>query len=287
MNVLITGAKGQLAQEFQEFFRKRDLYNVIALERERLDISHMDEVIKAFSFFKPSIVINCAAYNNVDLAEKEKDKAFNTNSTGVKNLAIACEERGSLLIHYSTDYVFDGKKEDYYLEDDSPNPINVYGESKLEGERYILEITKNFLLFRVSWVYGPGRQNFLYKIIEWSKNNNTLRIVCDQISSPTYTEDIVIFTYLSIEKGLRGLYHLSSRGYCSRYELARFFLESIGWDGMILPVKSDFFLSDAKRPYFSAMSSKKISNALGVEIPDWRNGISRFIKKELGNLWKR
>lgn len=287
MNILITGAKGQLAQEFQKYFSKKGFYNVTALEKERLDVSDLNAVLNIFSYLRPSIVINCAAYNDVDRAEKERDRAFNINALGVKNLAIACKEQDSLLIHYSTDYVFDGKKEGFYLEDDRPNPINAYGKSKLEGEKNISQITENFLLFRVSWVYGMGKQNFLYKVMEWSKNTKILKIVCDQISVPTYTEDIVRFTLLSVERGLRGLFHLSSSGYCSRYEWARYFLEAMRWNGLIFPVSSDYFHSDAKRPYFSAMSNKKISDALGVGIPDWRDGIDRFIKKSSGELWKK
>lgn len=287
MNILITGAKGQLAREFQEYFGRKGFYNVTALEKERLDISDLNAVLNVFSYLRPSIVINCAAYNDVDRAEKERDRAFNINALGAKNLAIACKERDSLLIHYSTDYVFDGEKQGFYFEDDSPNPINAYGESKLEGEKNISNITENFLIFRVSWVYGMGKQNFFYKVLEWSKNTKILKIVCDQISVPTYTEDIVRFTLLCVERDLRGLFHLSSSGYCSRYEFARYFLESIKWDGLIFPVSSDYFYSDAKRPYFSAMSNKKISDVLGIGIPDWRDGIDRFIKKSLGGLWKK
>jgi dTDP-4-dehydrorhamnose reductase len=283
MNILITGARGQLAQEFQVYFSRKGIHNVTALEKEKLDISRLELILDAFSYFKPQIVINCAAYNFVDKAERESEYAFKVNAIGVKNLAVACKKNNSFLVHYSTDYVFDGEKEDFYTEEDIPNPINVYGKSKLEGERFIFQTIEDFLIFRVSWVYGIGKQNFLYKIKEWSVKNNILRIVCDQVSVPTYTEDIVKYTVLCIENGLRGLYHLTNGGYCSRFELSRYFLESIGWKGLILPVDSDFFRSDAKRPYFSAMSNKRLSNALTVEIPDWRDAVNRFIKDKLEN----
>lgn len=286
MNILITGAKGQLAIKFQDFFNKKDIYNAIALSREKLDISDANGVFDIFSNYKPDIVINCAAYNLVDAAEREVENAFRTNALGAKNLAIACREAGSLLVHYSTDYIFDGKKEDFYTEEDIPNPINNYGRSKLEGERYIIENTDNFLILRVSWVFGEGKQNFLYKLNEWAKDKRILRVVCDQISAPTYTEDIVKFTILSIKEGLRGIYHLNNSGYCSRFELARYFLESIKWKGLILPVNSGFFGCDAKRPYFSAMSNKKISDLLGVEIPDWRDAVNRFIKRIQERIWQ-
>jgi dTDP-4-dehydrorhamnose reductase len=277
MNVLITGARGQLARTFQDFLNNKNLFKIIALERERLDICDLDAVIDAISYYKPHIVINCAAYNLVDDAEKERDKAFRVNALGTKNLAIACKKGSSLLIHYSTDYVFDGKKEDFYTEEDAPNPINIYGLSKLEGERSIAETMDNFLILRVSWVFGKGKQNFLFKLMEWSKNKKILKVVCDQVSIPSYTEDIVKLTLLSIEKGLRGVYHLTNTGYCSRFELAKYFLELIKWDGLILPVDSKFFPSEARRPYFSAMSNRKISDALSIDIPDWKNAVNRFI----------
>ncbi len=278
MNILITGAKGQLAREFQNFLSDNYPFNVTLLEREKLDISDINAVYAAISHYNPQIVINCAAYNYVDKAEKERDKAFSTNALGAKNLALACKDKGSLLIHYSTDYIFDGKKEDYYTEEDEPNPINYYGVSKLEGERMIAETMDNFLIFRVSWVFGKGKQNFFYKLTEWTKDKRIIKIVCDQISIPTYTEDIVKITFLCVEKGLRGIYHLTNSGYCSRFESAKYFLEGIKWDGLILPVDSNFFPSEAKRPYFSAMSNKKISDALSIEIPHWKDAVDKYIK---------
>lgn len=278
MNILITGAKGQLAREFQNLLGNNYLFNITLLEREKLDISDIKALYAALSHYNPQIVINCAAYNYVDKAEKERDKAFSTNALGARNLALACKDKGSLLIHYSTDYIFDGKKEDYYTEEDEPNPINYYGVSKLEGERMIAETMDNFLIFRVSWVFGKGKQNFFYKLTEWTKDKRIIKIVCDQLSIPTYTEDIVRITLLCIKKGLRGIYHLTNSGYCSRFELAKYFLEGIKWDGLILPVDSDFFPSEAKRPYFSALSNKKISDALGIEIPHWKDAVDRYIK---------
>ena len=136
----------------------------------------------------------------------------------------------------------------------------------------------NFLLFRVSWVFGEGDRNFLHKILGIAKENRVLKVVCDQISVPTYTVDIVRFTKLAISKRLRGVYHLTNSGYASRYEVARYFLEQIGLKRLVLPVSSDYFPSAAKRPYFSAMSNQKLSKDLGVELPDWRDGINRFIK---------
>jgi dTDP-4-dehydrorhamnose reductase len=278
LKTLITGANGQLAREF---IKKTEKYNykVIPLTKDRLDISDLNSVLETISHYNPDVVINCAAYNLVDNAEKDFDTAFKINAIGVRNLALACKKCDALLVHYSTDYIFDGTKEDFYTEEDNPNPVNNYGKSKLLGERFLIEETDRFLLFRVSWVFGEGKQNFLYKLSELAKLNRILRIVYDQISIPTYTEDIVKFTIFAIDKGLRGIYHLTNSGYASRYEVARYFIEKLGLKKLILPVSSDYFQSLAKRPYFSAMSNKKISKYLGINIPEWKDGIDRFVKK--------
>jgi dTDP-4-dehydrorhamnose reductase len=278
MKILIAGANGQLAREFQKALENYS-YSVVALDKESLDISDLNVIAETFSKHNPDIVLNCAAYNFVDKAEEDFDTAHKVNASGVRNLAVACKKNNALLVHYSTDYIFDGTKEDFYTEEDEPNPINNYGKSKLMGEKFLTEETDKFLLFRVSWVFGEGKQNFLYKLSELGKKNRVLKVVYDQISAPTFTKDIVILTMLAIDKGLRGVYHLTNSGYASRYEVARYFIERLGWDNLILPVNSDYFPSSAKRPYFSAMSNLKLSKNLDVNIPDWKMGIDRYIEE--------
>jgi dTDP-4-dehydrorhamnose reductase len=277
VKILITGANGQLAKEFQQSLEAYE-YQVTALDKERLDISDPESINRAFSQCAPNIVLNCAAYNFVDKAEEDYDTAYKINALGVKNLASLCRKNNALLIHYSSDYVFDGQKKDFYSEEDAPNPINNYGKTKLLGETFLREETDNFLLFRVSWVFGKGNQNFLYKLLEWAKKNRALNIVYDQISVPTFTKDIVSLTMLAISKGMRGVYHLTNGGYASRYEVARFYLERLGFDNLILPVSSDAFPVPAKRPFFSAMSNLKLSEELNVTIPDWKVGIERYVQ---------
>jgi len=277
VKILITGANGQLAKEFQQSLEAYE-YQVTALDKERLDISDPESINRAFSQCAPNIVLNCAAYNFVDKAEEDYDTAYKINALGVKNLASLCRKNNALLIHYSSDYVFDGQKKDFYSEEDAPNPINNYGKTKLLGETFLREETDNFLLFRVSWVFGKGNQNFLYKLLEWAKKNRALNIVYDQISVPTFTKDIVSLTMLAISKGMRGVYHLTNGGYASRYEVARFYLERLGFDNLIFPVSSDAFPVPAKRPFFSAMSNRKLSEELNVTIPDWKVGIERYVQ---------
>jgi dTDP-4-dehydrorhamnose reductase len=283
MRFLITGAKGQLARAFIGTFQDTH-HTAIAPDEEGLDICHLNSVLDAISEHEPDVVLNCAAYNWVDKAEEDFDVALLTNAKGVENLALACKKHRALLVHFGTDYVFDGTKEDFYTEEDEPNPINNYGKSKLLGEKFLVEGTDDFLLFRVSWVYGEGRQNFLYKLSQWAEKNKVLRVVCDQTSVPTFAEDIAKFTRLAVENGVRGIYHFTNGGYASRFEVARYFIERLGLDRLILPVTSDYFPAPAKRPRFSAMSNAKISRALDLDIPDWKSGIDRFIENILGRI---
>jgi dTDP-4-dehydrorhamnose reductase len=278
MIILITGANGQLARAFQKSLEGSH-YRVKALNRTQMDIADMHAVARAMSTHEPDMVINCAAYNFVDKAEQDSGDAFRVNAEGVRNLASECKKRGIFLVHYSTDYVFDGMKDGLYSEEDKPNPVNKYGMSKLSGEQYLLEETDNFLLFRVSWVFGDGTQNFLYKLNEWAKTARVLKIVCDQVSVPTYTADIVNMTMFAIGKGLKGLYHLTNSGYASRYEMARYFMERMGINNLILPVPTAYFPSPARRPYISVMSNKKLSDELDVSIPDWKIGIDRYVQQ--------
>lgn len=294
MKILLTGANGQLAKEFISFLEKKDKYDLLALTKQELDVSNLKAVSNAISFYKPNVVINCSAYNYVDEAEKNPEFAFKVNAEGVKNLAIVSKKYKAFLVHYSTDYVFDGTKANYYTESDKPNPISKYGESKLLGEKMLMEIMDNFLLFRVSWVFGNGKQNFLYKMNELAKNNKTIKIVSDQVSIPTYCEFIVKYSFQALKEGLKGLFHLTSSDYATKYEWVRYYFNllkkqistkknktSINFleDLLILPVTSSFFNSPAKRPCFSALSNKNLMKVLNIEIPDWRIGVERFVRK--------
>ncbi|WP_457567314.1 dTDP-4-dehydrorhamnose reductase [Desulfurobacterium sp.] len=277
--ILITGKNGQLASEFVRTLTEKGK-RFVALSHKELDIGNLDSVLKAVKEIKPEIIINCAAYNLVDRAEEEYEIAYKTNAIGPENLAIAAREYASFLIHYSTDYVFDGKKENgLYTEQDKPSPINEYGKTKLEGEKRIMETGGNYLILRVSWVYGRGKQNFIYKLIKWTEKMPFLKIVCDEFSVPTSTKTIVDVTLNAIEKRLTGLFHLVNSGYTSRFEWARLTLKLLGINKFIRPVTSDTFRLPAKRPGFSPMSNEKLKRTLNVEIPSWENALKGFLKE--------
>jgi dTDP-4-dehydrorhamnose reductase len=277
MKYLVIGHKGQLGIEF---VRKLSLLNFdfTAVDIDELDITNKDDVIQLYRNIKPDIIINCAAYNLVDEAEKNPEPAFEVNSEAVLNLALACTELKSFLIHYSSDYVFDGTKKDgLYIESDKPNPINKYGESKLKGEQQLLESMENYIIFRLSWVFGEGRQNFIHKFINWADNSDELKIAVDEISIPTYTKDIVDVTMKSLAQGLSGLFHLTSTGCTSRFDWAKHIADILKLNVNLIPVSKEIFNLPARRPDFSAMDNSRISRKLGIEIPLWQESVEKYL----------
>jgi len=278
MKYLIAGASGQLAGSFIEYFNKNGI-DYAAPPENVFDITSPEAVAKVVASETPDIILNCAAYNAVDAAENDPAPAYKINSDAVAILAEAANTCGARLVHYGTDYVFDGRTERPYIESDKTNPLNEYGKSKLAGENTALQSGTDALVLRVSWVYGNGKQNFLYKMRQWSEGKSVMKIVWDQISVPTYTEDIVSATVAAIDTGVHGLYHLTNSGYATRYEVARLFFKLIGRkDITVLPVGSDMFPSPVDRPFLSAMNNSKLSDAIGP-IPDWEEALARFVNK--------
>lgn len=276
MRYLLTGAKGQLGREFIRTLNSSG-EKFLALSRQELDIRSFSQVMDALRQFKPDVVINCSAYNQVDKAEDEFDEALSVNCIGVSNLAIACRETGAFLVHYSTDYVFDGEKQGLYTEDDTPNPLSKYALSKYLGEKQIEAILEKYLLFRTSWVYGEGTQNFLYKLTQWANTQEYLKIACDEFSVPTYTKTIVDVTLKALKEKLIGLFHLVCSGYASRYEWAKEYLRLKRIKKFIYPVSQIEFNLPAKRPRFSAMSNEKICKELNITISQWDEELKRFV----------
>jgi dTDP-4-dehydrorhamnose reductase len=282
MNFLVTGSGGQLARAFQKTLSAQGL-KFEAPPEEDLDITNFQQVENTVKRIMPDVILNCAAYNSVDMAEENPSVAFNVNHHAVRNLSSLCKKMDIFLVHYSTDYVFDGEKGDFYREEDKTNPLNKYGESKLKGEEAVRENQDNSLILRLSWVFGKGGSNFLCKLAKWAEEKRILKISADEVSIPTYTEDIVEVTLAALERGMKGLYHLTNSGYCSRYELAKHFIKKMGMNNVLIPVPVSAFQTPAKRPSFSAMANGRISKELNVTIPEWEDGINRFIKK-FGNV---
>lgn len=278
MKYLITGSSGQLAKEFIAHFEKAGI-DYIAPSENELDITDADIVEQVVADYFPDVILNCAAYNNVDAAEEDSSIAFKVNADAVGILASAALKHGAVIVHYGSDYVFDGKTDQPNAEEDPTNPLNAYGASKLVGEKALIDSNADYLLMRLSWVYGNGSQNFFHKLMQWSENNDVLKVVWDQLSVPTNTEDIVKYTLEALDCKLRGIYHLTNSGYASRYETARYFFKCLKKDITIIPVGSDTFPSPVERPFFSAMSNAKLSAALGKPLPTWEDAVERFVAK--------
>ncbi len=276
--ILILGSNGQLGRAFTAKLSKLQKQFIAPPENE-FNITDFASIKSAIESVKPSVIINCAAYNAVDDAEVTPEPAFHINQKAVENLAEICQKQNIFLVHYSTDYVYDGKKGNIYVESDTPNPLGNYGKSKFAGEQSIQNILNEYLIFRTSWVFGDGRQNFIFKFRSWTEKNEILKVSADEVSIPTFTEDIVDGTLKAIEERISGMYHLTNSGYASRYEWGREIAEILKLKNIIIPVPMSSFQTKAERPGFSPMSNEKISKELGITIPDWKDAVRRFLMK--------
>jgi dTDP-4-dehydrorhamnose reductase len=283
LKILLTGSKGMLAREFISECRNRKDYTIIASDEKECNIADISSIKNAVSSINPQALINCAAYTDVDACEKNREKAFSVNGEGVKNLAQVCRENNITLAHFSTDFIFDGKKKSPYTEEDKPNPINIYGESKLLGEQYLLSSHAEFFLIRTSWMYGNGGNSFVEAIIENADNHPEVSVVDDQVGNPTWTRDIVDITLKLLETEQYGIYNYSNEGECSWYEFACEIIkilqnsENKFHSAKIVPAKSVQLKRDAERPAYSALSKSKIRAAIGIDIPHWRESLKKFL----------
>jgi dTDP-4-dehydrorhamnose reductase len=256
MKILITGSESMLARDLVPVLNENN--EMMPLSKQEMDITQKDAVIKNIKSSAPDMVINCAAYTKVDTAEKEREKAFQINGIGVQNLAVVCAEMQIPLCHISTDYVFDGRKNKPYSPFDAPNPINIYGESKLAGEKYIQWILNKFYIVRTSGLYGRGDNNFVLTILRLAKEQQTVKVVTDQICSPTYILNLSAGIKKIIESGNFGIYHITddSGNGISWFDYAREIVSMAGIRADIIPVTSEEFPRPAKRPAYSVLDTE-------------------------------
>lgn len=273
---LILGSNGQLGREFVKEFTARRIPFTAPDERD-CDITSTETMATMLDGHRPSVVLNCAAYNAVDQAEAAPDTAYRINAEAVRTVAELCRQRRIMLVHYSSDYIFDGRKGSPYTEQDPAGPLNVYGRSKRAGEEAVLHAGGEHLLLRTSWVFGNGPQNFIHKLLQWSKKNPVLRLTADETSVPTCTLDIVDVTLDAVRMRLSGLYHLTNSGVASRYDWGRYVAEKLALSSEIQPASLDEFPSPARRPKYSAMSNAALTSALGRPIPAWQDAVDRFL----------
>lgn len=279
MRALITGSTGQLGKAVVEVFFKENI-EVYPTPHSRLDISNREEVKEILTAYLPDIVVNCAAFTDVDRCEKETEKAYRVNAIGPKNLAIISERLNIFLIHISTDYVFDGKKDSPYTEFDIPNPINIYGKSKLEGENFVKAFSKHYAIVRTSWLYGNG-SNFVTRIIEKARITKEIQVVEDQFGSPSYTYDVAKAILSIVKNNAYGVYHSANTGVTSRCEEARSILKYLSLDADVIPVKSEEYMLPAVRPRYTPLENYLLTLEDIYHMRSWQEAMEEFLKKEM------
>jgi len=286
MKILLLGSNGQVGWELQRSLAS--LGHLKACSRKEADFEHLKDLQATIRCYSPNLIVNAAAYTAVDKAESEPDSAHRVNTTAVGLLADEAKRLGALLIHYSTDYIFNGKKPAPYIETDQPNALNVYGKTKLQGEEAIQESGCKYLLFRTSWVYASRGSNFVRTMIRLAKEKNELNVVVDQIGTPTHADLIADVTALALAQyqnaseeeasRLHGIYHLASAGETSWYEYARYVIQLAEQRGLALQVKtsevkpilSERYPVSAERPKSSRLNCEKLEKTFNLRLPDWR-----------------
>jgi len=254
----------------------------VATDIEELDITDTDKVIAAVAAERPEVIINCAAYTQVDRAEEERDLAFLINGFGVQNLALACGIYDVLLVHLSTDYVFNGEKSTAYTPFDTPEPINAYGWSKLRGEECLQQIGSRYFLLRTSWLYGRGGANFVDSILRLASNQKAIKVVTDQRGSPTWAVDLANFINKIISSNKYGLYHVSDETYggITWFDFAQEIVKLAGLSTEVIPITSEELPRPAARPKNSVLDLSWTKIAFDLNFPDWRESLRNYLKEK-------
>jgi len=280
--IIVIGAKGRLGAALTREYQRA--FSVKAFARSQLDLGKLDQVRSTLSETEFDLLINCAALTNVDYCESNRDEAFLINAEAPRLLAEICRQKSAALIHISTDYVFDGRQDSPYTEEDTPRPLSVYAESKLAGEEETLRVSQNNLVIRLSWVFGPDKPSFIDQIIQRARENETVTAVADKFSSPTYTIDAANWLRLAWENDAQGILHLANNGGCSWQEWAQYALDVCRNFG--IPLKAErvgaVSLADmknfvARRPVHTVLSTAKFAAFTGVQPRHWREAVAEYI----------
>ena len=282
--ILITGANGQLGSELKALSKNYYGYQFVFTDLDQLDISDPSQTTDFIKTNKPDWIINCAAYNFVERAENESDKANLINGAAVKNISETIKGTECKFIHISSDYVFDGASNVPYNENSVPNPINSYGSSKLAGEKAAM-LHHGSMVIRTSWLYSPFGSNFVKTILEKAKTNDSLRVVFDQTGTPTYAHDLAEAVMSVISGSIRnqvafnaGIYHYSNEGVCSWYDFAEAIVDEADLGCKVIPILSKDYATAAKRPFYTVLDKSKIKENYNLFIPHWRTSLQKCIK---------
>lgn len=276
MKVMIIGSKGMLGSMLCQTFADLD---PVCVDKGEIDITSIDSVRDKMSEVQPDIIINAAAYTDVDGAEANRDEAFRVNEDGVRNLATVARDIDATLVHYSTDYVFSGATEEGYMEDDPPGPaVNTYGESKLAGERALKEVGPVFFLIRSAWLYGPNGKNFVNTMLNLAKDHSSLSVVNDQHGSPTFTKDVAEFTKKLIKESYpKGIYHAVNEGMTTWFDFANKIFQLSHAQVDVKPIPTKDYPLPAKRPAFSVLQ-----NTRGPKMRMWEDALDEYIRSLTG-----
>lgn len=288
MKILITGAKGQLGSQLMNILKSgmselgpiNSAYkaaDIFGIDLEDLDITDISKVKEYIGSLKPDIVINPAAFTNVDGCEKDSDLAFKVNALGARNLAIACEMIEAKLVHISTDYVFQGNGTEPYSEYDLPDPVSIYGKSKLLGENYVRDFCSRYFIVRIAWLYGYNGKNFVKTIMKAAKEKGKLDVVDDQKGNPTNAEDLCYHILKLLLTEEYGIYHCTGEGQCSWYEFAKAIVEYANIPCKVNPITSENLQRAAKRPSFSSLDNRMLRATVGNEMRPWQEALKEFI----------
>jgi dTDP-4-dehydrorhamnose reductase len=281
VKIAVTGARGMLGNDVCRVLA--DTRELVPFDIDDFDVVDSIRTLQKISECHPDLLIHCAAYTDVDGAEREPRKAFEVNEGGTKNVALVSRQLEIPLVYISTDYVFDGKKDSPYLESDPPNPLNIYGKSKLAGEQWVRKILTQFFVVRTSWLYGKNGWSFIHKILRASASGacspyRELRVVDDQLGSPTYTVDLARALDLLVDSTDYGTYHIANTGFCSWYQLAQKTFEILGREVKLSAVTSASFPEMANRPRFSALANSTWTMVFGRQLRSWEAALRDFLQ---------
>ena len=277
MRVLVTGVKGQLGYDVMNELAKRG-YEGVGVDVDEMDITDARKVDEVITKAQVDKVVHCAAYTAVDAAEDNVELCRRVNAEGTENIAKVCKRLDLPMVYLSTDYVFDGEGERPWEPDDERDPLNVYGQTKYEGELAVERNLDKYFIVRIAWVFGVNGKNFIKTMLNLAQNHDTITVVDDQVGSPTYTYDLARLLVDMIETEKYGRYHATNEGLCTGYEFAKEIFRQAGVDVKVVPVTSEQFQAKARRPHNSRMNKDKLE-AMGFQrLPSWQDALSRYLK---------
>jgi len=276
--ILVLGAKGMLGRDLMPLLRSSLKGDVLGWDIEEINIENETSTVSAIEHLKPGVIINAAAYTDVDGCESHREKAFAVNAEGMRHVALGAQRCGATVVYLSTDYVFGGGKGAPYAEEDAPGPLNVYGASKLKGEEYVQQLTKDFLIVRTQWLYGRHGKNFVDTVLRLAREKKVLTIVDDQVGSPTYTVDLAKALSELVRQERRGIFNVVNKGSCSWFQFAKEIVRRSGMEGVeVLPISSKELNRPAVRPAYSVLSTEKLARETGVTLRPWQEAVGAYL----------